>query len=178
MKSVRNRYISVVILFVLILLTAGYACAQIQDENEESFLEKSNVPEYSLLFFRDDNRIWIIMPPKTTFVMVYQSSGNRRGFVKCIDKNGNTLAMDPNFSGSVLLSDSASRPSLDRNRIVVTRYDGDAIGFYTPKNASFIEVINARNGFDGVVTVLDRKKRILNRQTGLDIQIVDLRIRK
>jgi len=137
--------------------------------------DKKEIPEYDLLFFRDDGRIWIIMPPKTTFVLVFRSDAQTNGYVKCLNSKGETLAIDRSFKGDIMISTGVSRPSLRKNKFVVTRYDGDAVGFYTPPDAAYIEVINARHGFDGVVTVLDKKRRILNRQTGVDLRIIDYR---
>ncbi|MCD4783721.1 MAG: hypothetical protein K8T10_07820 [Candidatus Eremiobacteraeota bacterium] len=137
--------------------------------------DKGEIPEYDLLFFRDDGRIWIIMPPKTTFILVFRSDAQSNGYVKCLNSKGETLVIDNSFVGDIMISTEVSRPSLRKNKLVVTRYNGDAVGFYTPPNAAYIEVINAMHGFDGVVTILDKKRRILNRQTGVDLRIIDYR---
>ena len=168
----------VIFLLVLIGLFFMQAPAFAKDckaksKDNKVLLNDKNAPEYDLLFFRNDGRIIIIMPPKTTFVMVYRSEPNKKGFVKCISAKGETLAVDRDFQGDVELITPVYEPSLRKHKIVVTRYDGKAIGFYTPEDASYIEVINARNGFDGVVTVMNKKKKILNRQTGLGIEIIN-----
>jgi len=174
------RYIFMVVILSLLL---SYIAVPTLAENKTkynnvkktTFNEKA--PEYKLLFFRNDDRIWIIMPRKTTFVLVFRSFPGEKGYIKCINSKGETLAIDRSFEGDVIISNPVKRPSLRKGKLVVTRYDGDAIGFFTPENAAYIEVLNSKNGYDGVVTVMDRKKRILCRQSGLDIQIIDYRLK-
>lgn len=144
-------------------------------QKAKQLLNDDNAPEYSLLFFRNDGRILMIMPKKTTFMMVYRSEPNKKGYVKCINRKGETLAIDRNFEGDVEVTTPVSEPSLKEGRIVVTRYNGNAIGFYTPEDAAYIEIINSRNGFDGVVTIMNKKKKILCRESGLNIRITDYR---
>ena len=111
----------------------------------------------------------------TTLVEIYPSDARKRGWVKAYNRNGEVLALDRKFHGDVNVSTSVKKPSLKKGKLVVTRHDDKSIGIYTPEDASFIEIINSTNGFDGVVNVRDRKKRILTRQTGLDIQVTNYR---
>lgn len=138
--------------------------------------KEEKVPHRKLLFFRNDERIWIVVPTGTTFVLIYRSDGYSYGWIKCLDGKGRTLAVEPDFEGYVEVTDPVKKPSLRKNRLVVSRYDGEAVGIYTPPNTAYIEVINSRYGYDGMVTVMDKKKRILNRQSGIDIRITDYRI--
>jgi hypothetical protein len=140
---------------------------------EKSYDAQEKLPEYKLLFFRNDNRIWILMPPKTTLVEVYRSDGYRNGYIRCVNSKGKTIAVDHSFKGDVVFSVASVNPSIRKEKLVASRYDGNAVAIYTPENARFIEVLNSTHGFDGVITLMDSKKRILNRESGLDLQILD-----
>jgi len=128
---------------------------------------------YQLLFFRNDGRIWIVLPPKTTLVEIVPSTINATGRVKAYNRKGEILALDENFDGNVTISTVVKKPSLKKGKLVVTRHDEKTIGIYTPENAAFIEIINSSSGFDGVVNVRDKRKRILTSQSGLDIKITN-----
>lgn len=163
------------LLMIFVFLT-GSAAADSKSSSSSEIIDSP--PEYSLLFFRNDDRIWIIMPQKTTFVLIHSYDGNNPGFIQCIDSEGNTLAQQTNFIGLAFLGNPVKKPSLQKNLLAVTRYDGDAVGIHTPPNAAFIEILNSRYGYDGIITVLDKKKKVLHRQTGLDIRINNYEIKK
>lgn len=165
--------VAVALLFSLFQIPSYAGAKKQAPPKTKQLLTDENAPEYSLLFFRNDGRILMIMPKKTTFMMVYRSEPNKKGYVKCINRKGETLAIDRNFEGDVEVISPVSQPSLKNGRIVVTRYNGNAIGFYTPEDAAYIEIINSRNGFDGVVTIMNKKKKILCRESGLNIRITD-----
>ena len=165
--------LSVALVFSILSFPAYAEKKKAAPQKEKQLLNDENAPQYSLLFFRNDGRILMIMPKKTTFMMVYRSEPNKKGYVKCINRKGETLAIDRNFEGDVEVISPVSQPSLGNGRIVVTRYNGNAIGFYTPEDAAYIEIINSRNGFDGVVTIMNKKKKILCRESGLNIRITD-----
>lgn len=131
--------------------------------------------EYQLLFFRNDGRIWVVLPPKTTLLEIYPSIGRIQGWVKAYNRRGEVLAVDKEFNGDVQITVASNRPSLKKGKLVVTRHDETSVAIYTPENASFIEIINSRNGFDGVVNVRDRKKRLLNSESGLDLKIINMK---
>jgi hypothetical protein len=128
-------------------------------------------PRYQLLFFRNDGRMWVVLPPKTTLVEIFPTRGDDKGWVRAYNRKGQILANDLNFNGEIVITTAGQKPSLRRGQIVVTRHEGTSIGIYTPEDAAFIEIINSTSGFDGVVTVLDKKKRILVQEGGLDLKI-------
>ncbi len=163
---IRRDWIKFSIFILLCVLNTSYA---------QKSVKKPPPLKYQMLFFRNDGRVWIVIPPKTTLVEIYPSFGRRHGWVKAYNRHGDVLALDRKFHGDVQLSTSVIKPSLKRGLLVVHRHNGVSIGIYTPENASFIEILNARNGFDGVVNVRDKKKRIIARQTGLDIKIINYR---
>ncbi|MCE1249070.1 MAG: hypothetical protein LWY06_20745 [Firmicutes bacterium] len=169
----RKKLLSPLTAFIIALLAVVSVCnawaKPVVDKNDDD----DKLPEYKLLFFRNDNRVWILMPPKTTLVEVYRSDGYNKGYIRCVNSKGKTIAIDRSFKGDVVFSVASIKPSVYKNRFIASRYDGNAVAIYTPENARFIEVLNSTHGFDGVVTLMDRQKRILNRESGLDLQILD-----
>jgi hypothetical protein len=127
---------------------------------------------YQLLFFRHDGRVWIILPQKTSLLEIYSTNGLTQGWVAALNVWRQPLAMDTAFDGEATVS-SVVQKACFPDKIVTTIQDKRAVGIYTPKNASYIEIINAKNGFDGVVSVLDKNKKVIARQTGLDIQVIN-----
>ncbi len=164
MKSITR----ILLLMMAVVLLSGTASAW--DKTYES------APlEYQLLFFRNDGRIWIVLPPRTTLVEVYPSIGGKTGWVKAYNREGKVLAKDYFFHGLVISSSLVLQPSINRGWFVVNRHDGTSVGIYTPMDASFVEIVNSRNGFDGMVRVLNRRKQVLAVQSGLHLEIINLK---
>lgn len=129
--------------------------------------------KYQMLFFRNDGRVWIVIPPKTTMLEIYPSIGRKRGWVKAFNRWGEPLAIDYHFHGAVRLTNGVKRHSIKKGKLVAGTHDGIAVGIYTREDTHFIEVINAENGFDGVVNLRDWKKRRQATQSGIDLKITN-----
>jgi len=134
--------------------------------------------EYRLLFFKTDNRIWIIIPPRTAVLEIFPSVAAIHGWVRAYDRHGKTLALDKMFHGDAYVSVAVKNPSVRKNLFVTTGHDKRSVMIFTPENAAFIEILNATNGFDGTVFVRDKKKHILASQSGLDIHITNFEDKK
>jgi hypothetical protein len=168
--------------YILLFSLAAFALSMLllaapatgADKGEVNIVDQQEPLSYQLLFFKNDNRAWIIIPPRTTLVEIFPSVGKKWGWVKAYNRWGETLAVDNNFHGSIFITSAVKRPAVRHGKIVASRHDGQAVAIFTPENAAFVEIINAENGFDGVVYVRDKKKRVLSSQSGLDLRVVNL----
>jgi hypothetical protein len=173
MRIYKTLILSIAILAILLLSICSTVIANepLQPIHREN---TNDPPEYQILFFRHDGRIWIELPRGTSLVEIHQSYGNRQGWVRAYNQMRQPLVLDNRFHGHAITSAAVSK-AVFPNHIVTTTHDGKAIGIFTPANSRYVEIISEKNGFDGVVTVMDKNRNVLARQSGLDIKITNYR---
>ncbi len=163
---------SIFILFLMIaVLSLSVKCVF-----AETMIENNELPlEYRMLFFRNDHRIWMVVPKNTTVMEIFPAIGSQKGKVKAYNRDGEVIAIDRDFYGDTYLTTSVREAEVCKNLFVTTMFNTRAIRIFTAETTAFIEIINARNGFDGVVTLFDCNKRTQAKQSELDIQVTNFK---